>query len=146
MHARVALFALVAASACTGEDPLFPSDYASTYTEVRDCRSSSDHDLHRIRVLTDPAALAPYTDRQAPFPVGSVVLKEEHDFADTDCSGPVIEWTVMRKTRESDDLGWSWQKVDGDSTVSADGTGRCVNCHTSCGVAPDGYDGTCTMP
>jgi len=125
---------------------VFPADYAATYTEVRGCRSSSDHDLHRIRVLVDPAAHDPYATRTAAFPVGSIVLKAEYDFGDTSCSGPVIEWTVMQKLGTPEDLGWLWQRVAADRSVTTENDPLCITCHTSCGVAPDGYDGTCTMP
>ena len=36
-------------AACSEEEPLFPENWSATYNEVRTCRSSSDHDLHRIR-------------------------------------------------------------------------------------------------
>jgi len=139
--------ALVLAAACSDTpEPEFPTDYAATYTEVRGCRSSSDHDLHQIRVLADPAALDPYRTRTSAFPVGAVVLKEEFDFADTLCAGPILVWTVMKKTRSAANLGWTWQYVEPASGVGTQNERRCINCHTTCGVGPDGYDGTCTMP
>lgn len=134
--------------ACGGDsvEPLFRAEYAATFTEVRDCRSSSDHDLHKIRILADPAALTPYRERNAPFPVGAIVLKEEYDFADTFCDGPVIEWTVMERLDVDDNLGWSWQRVGKDRSVTSEDDSRCIGCHTDCGVGPDGYDGTCAVP
>ncbi|MEO8699429.1 MAG: hypothetical protein ABI867_05270, partial [Kofleriaceae bacterium] len=57
---------------------VFPETYAATYTEVRDCRLSLEHDLFHIKVLVDPPALTPYTDRTTAFPVGAVVLKEQY--------------------------------------------------------------------
>jgi len=138
--------ALLLLGACTDDAaPKFPASYAATYTEVRNCRSSSDHDLHRIRVLADPAALGPYNAR-TPFPVGAVVLKAEYDFADVNCSGDPIEWTVMQKLASPEDLGWVWQRVAADRSVTTENDPLCITCHTSCGVAPDGFDGTCTMP
>ena len=110
------------ASACPGDDapagpdPLFPEDYAARYTEVRNCRGSGDHDLHNIRILVDAAARVPYEGRQEPFPVGSVVLKEEYDFGDVTCSGELLQWTVMQKLEPGsvpEDLDWTWQQVDG---------------------------------
>ncbi len=140
-------YLLVLVAACTDDPvPRFPADYATTYTEVRGCRSSSDHELHRIRVLADPAALGPYTTRTSAFPVESIVLKAEYDFGDTACSGPPIEWTVMQKVATPEDLGWVWQRVAADRSVTTENDPLCITCHTSCGVAPDGYDGTCTMP
>ncbi|MBL0217835.1 MAG: cytochrome P460 family protein [Myxococcales bacterium] len=140
-------FALGGVAAC-GEDatPVFGADYAATFTEVRNCRSSSDHDLHRIKVLVDPAAHDPYTLRTTAFPVGAIVLKEEFDFGDTACAGPVIEWTVMQKLGSAEDLGWIWQRVAADRSVTTENDPLCITCHTSCGIAPDGYDGTCAMP
>ena len=142
-----ALVVLVLLSACSDSpEAEFPASYAASYTQVRDCRSSSDHDLHRIRVLADPAALGPYMTRTDPFPVGSIVLKEEFDFADTNCEGPIVEWTVMKKLAKADNLGWTWQHVDPDRSVVTENEERCIDCHRTCGAAPDGYDGTCTMP
>lgn len=129
---------------------MFPEDYALTYTEVRDCRSGADHDLHNIRVLADPAALAPYMNRTDPFPDGAVLLKEEFDFGDADCTGAPIQWTVMVRGVTADDppelLGWHWQKVDADRDVVNEDDARCFDCHSLCGVPPDGYEGTCTIP
>jgi hypothetical protein len=126
--------------------PAFSADYAATYTEVRDCRSSTEHDLSRVRVLADQAALAPYQGRDADFPVGSVVLKEEHD--DSDCSGVPIRWTVMTRLAPGSSpatLDWHWQDVDAQRQVKTENDSRCVGCHTGCGVPPDGYLGTCTV-
>jgi hypothetical protein len=139
---------LVALS-CGGGEPAFPEDYAATYTEVRNCRQSGDHDLNVIRILADPAALAAYRDRAEPFPVGSVVLKEEFEFGDTTCSGPIKQWTVMEKLEvgsSPDTLDWAWQTVDADRNVVDEDLPQCIGCHTGCGVAPDGYDGTCAVP
>ncbi len=132
------LVVLVALLACKTEDvePVFPADYA--YTEVRDCRASADHDLNKIRILADAASLGPYRDRDAPFPEGAIILKEEFDFADGDCTGPVIQWTVMQ--RVADD--WYWQKVSANRTVVSEDEPRCINCHAACG----GYLGTCAVP
>ncbi len=132
--------------ACGGDDAHFPEDYASTYTEVRDCRRSADHDLHYIRVLADPDALAPYRDRTGPFPVGSIVLKEEYDFADGDCTGPILEWTVMRKTGSPARGGWDWQRVDADRSIKTENSSLCSNCHSNCTPDNGGFDATCAQP
>ena len=149
---RAALVLVLAALAgCPGDDdsgppPLFAEDYALTFEEVRDCRMSGDHDFRPVRVLANPAALVPYRDRAAPFPDGAIVLKEEYDFAADDCSGPVVEWTVMRKAAAATDaLGWDWQRIDATRTVTESDPRACTGCHELCGVAPDGYDGTCTV-
>jgi hypothetical protein len=145
---------LIGASGCAADDSpdgpsaAFPASYAATYTEVRDCRNSGDHNLSRVRVLADPAALEPYQGRDADFPVGSVVLKEEHGFADTDCTAAPIRWTVMTRLAPGSSpatLDWHWQDVDGARRVTTENDSRCVGCHTGCGVPPDGYLGTCTV-
>jgi hypothetical protein len=145
---------LLATAGCPGDDeplePLFPEDYAATYTEVRDCRSGADHDLNNVRVMADPAALGPYTDRVSPFPDDAVLVKEEYDFGDDDCTGAIVQWTVMVRGVAEDapegNLGWRWQRVDPDRNVMSADDPRCFDCHSLCGVAPDGYDGTCTVP
>lgn len=131
-----------------GVEPDFPAEYASTYVEVRDCRPSGDHDLNTIRILANPSALAPYQDRLEPFPVGAVVLKEEYDFGD-DCSGPIKQWTVMRKLEAgsaAETLDWHWQRVGADRQVLDENKPVCIGCHQACGTAPDGHDWTCAMP
>jgi hypothetical protein len=131
-----------------GPEPAFPANYAATFTEVRNCRNSGDHDLSRVRVLADPAALEPYRGRAADFPVGSVVLKEEHAFSDADCSRTPIRWTVMTRLAAGSSpatLDWSWQDVDAERRVTSENDSRCVGCHAGCGVPPDGYLGTCTV-
>lgn len=146
--------ATLTALACGGSDeaagpaPAFPADYAASFVEVRDCRSSSEHDLHRVRVLADPAAAQVYQSRAGDFAQGAVVLKEEHDFADIDCSGPVERWTVMvrRPAAELDEqLGWRWQDLDAARRVTGEDANSCAGCHTGCGQPPDGFQGTCTV-
>jgi hypothetical protein len=150
------LGALGLLSGCPNDDgnddavePDFPADYASSYVEVRNCRPSGDHNLNTIRILASPSALAPYQDREDPFPLDAVVLKEEFDFGDSDCSGPIKEWTVMRRLEtgsSSETLDWHWQRVGADRRVLDENKPLCIGCHQGCGVAPDGYDWTCAMP
>src|SRR6185503_4785542 len=143
------LVVLLAVSACGEEptvEPLFPASYATSYTEVRNCRQSTEHDLHRIRVLTDAAATEPYQMRTAPFPAGAIVVKEEYDFGDPNCTGEIVEWTVMQKTATAERLGWRWQRVTADRAVETENDERCITCHTGCGEPPGGYAGTCTNP
>jgi hypothetical protein len=151
------VWTLVAALGCgddsseadAGPAPAFPENFLDTYTEVRNCRSSGDHDLNVIKVLADPAALGPYQNRDEPFPVGSVIIKQEHEFGDTDCSERIVGWTVMQRLPAGSDpdlLGWTWQRVDSERRVVEQDTPRCWGCHTGCGFPPDGYEGTCTVP
>lgn len=133
------------------EESLFPADYAATYQEVRNCRNSIEHDLMRIRVLASPEALAPYTDRAAPFPVGAIVLKEQYAGGDINCEGPIVQFTVMQKLADGEDpamLDWTWQKTDGERVVDEDhDLEKCSSCHTRCGVPEEGgYAGTCAVP
>ncbi|MEQ9500086.1 MAG: cytochrome P460 family protein [Deltaproteobacteria bacterium] len=153
---RRALFTLLCLAACNGTEdddgpaPDFPADYAASYVEVRDCRTSGDHDLNYVRMLADPVALSPYENRDAPFPVGAVVIKEEYDFTDTDCSGAIKQWTVMTRLADGTApaaLDWRWQRVDADRNVVGVDTPRCYGCHTGCGVESEGgYEGTCAHP
>jgi hypothetical protein len=154
---RLVFFALMAAALGCGDDggdgesgpaPSFPADYASSYSEVRDCRNSGDHELNRVRVLADPSALAPYRERDADFPVGAVVLKAEHGFGDADCTGAPVRWTVMTRLAAGSSpqtLDWYWQDVDASRRVTSENDTRCIGCHTGCGVPPEGYLGTCTV-
>ncbi|HEY4181395.1 MAG TPA: cytochrome P460 family protein [Kofleriaceae bacterium] len=127
-----------------------PADYTTSYTEVRNCRLSIDHDLNFIRVLAAPDALDIYNSRTGDFPVGAVVVKEQFGEDDDTCSGTPSRWTVMKKLAASetpDDLGWKWQQLGKNQKVDADADiERCTSCHADCGQSPDGYDGTCTMP
>lgn len=156
---RVALISLGLASvllvACgtseddSGVEPFFPEDYESSYVEVRNCRQSGDHDLNNIRILADEIGVGSYQNRDQDFPVGSVVLKEEYEFSDNDCSGAVKQWTVMKRLADGTApmaLDWDWQKLDATGRVVEENTPLCFGCHTGCGVAPDGFDGTCAVP
>lgn len=146
-HFAAVLLSTVLLAAC-GADSLLPDEYRATYTEVRDCRQSGDHDLHSVRVLADPEALAAYSDRSTPFPMGATIVKEEYEFGDDTCAGPIVAWTLMQKLEvgaSPSNLDWTWQSIDADGAVLATDPPRCANCHQDC-VPPDGYDGTCTVP
>lgn len=130
-------------------EPLFPADYAASYTEVRNCRTGGEHDLNVIRVLADAAAVGPYVNRDEAFPVGAVVLKEEYDFSDTGCSEGVLRWTVMSRLEAGSSPGtldWRWQTVDAERSVVDQDAARCHGCHTDCTPENGGYEGTCTVP
>jgi hypothetical protein len=132
-----------------GDPPLFPADYGETYQQVRNCRPSVEHGPIRVRVLADPGALGPYNTRTAPFPVGAVLLKEEYQERDLDCSKAIVQYTVMQKLAAGSapaTLDWSWQTVDAKHHAVVEDIKRCTNCHTDCGKPPEGYDGTCTVP
>lgn len=151
------LTTLGAATGCEGESPdgedggvettLFPASYQETYAEVRNCRANGgSHNFNQIRVLADPDAYDAYLERDGGFPVGAVVLKEEYESDDFDCSGDIVQWTVMQRTENDDErLNWVWQTVDGRREVVNENEPRCYGCHAAC-VAPDGYESTCTVP
>ena len=134
--------ALAACGSDGGSPPNFPESYRDTYQQVRGCRKSGDHDLNNIRIVTNPTAFIAYTMRNAPFPEGSIVVKEEYDFADTSCLGDLVQWTSMAKI----DGQWHWQRVDLDRNVESENEQRCIGCHAQCGLPPDGFDGTCAVP
>lgn len=155
MRCNQLLFVTLLVGACgndgeLGEPSLLPDNYKTTFTEVRDCRLSIDHDLNYIRILAAPDALAVYNDRQGEFPTGAVIVKELFGEDDDICAGPPTEFAVMAKlavSEEPGDLGWRWQKVDKNNRLDPDADiERCTSCHADCGVAPDGYDGTCALP
>jgi hypothetical protein len=147
------VLALVAVASCGGDGesatPLITADYADSFVEVRDCRRSIDHDLQFVRIHAAPDALAPYRDREAAFPVGAVVVKEQFVDNDDDCSGEVQLYTVMRKLdagADPDLLDWEWQELDADFDVVSDAEPlRCARCHETC-EPPEGYLGTCAAP
>ena len=145
--------ALLASAACgPGQEepqPFFPDDYELSYVEVRDCRPSGDHDLNNMRILADPVGTSSYQNRDANFPVGSIVLKEEYAFDDRDCTGAITQWTAMQRLEDgsaSMALDWDWQRVDAERRIVGENTPRCFGCHTGCGAPPDGFDGTCAVP
>ena len=53
----------------------------------------------------------------------------------------------MRRLAEGsspETLDWEWQDVDAARKVVSANDSRCIGCHTACGTAPGGYEGTCT--
>jgi hypothetical protein len=134
----------LAALGCGDPAPVFPADYAATYVEVRDCRRSADHDLHYIRILAAPDAVATFQDRDQPFAPGAVVIKPE--YVDEDCT-ELFTITAMRKEEAGADPeagDWTWQKVTPELRVDTTADiARCIQCHALCGNPPDGHDGVC---
>ena len=146
------IFAAICILASCGTDDnepaLFAANYAATYTQVRNCRRSLDHDLTFIRVLASADAFDAYSTRMSEFPPGSVVLKEQYSNSDMACAGEIETFTVMKKLPPGSSpatLDWEWQETDGDRKVVETNGTNCIRCHTPC-VAPDGYDRTCTVP
>ncbi|MEO6951035.1 MAG: cytochrome P460 family protein [Polyangia bacterium] len=124
-----------------------PADYATTFKQVRPCRSSTEHNLDNVTVFTDDAAYIPYTGRMEPFPTGAVVVKPEYDIDDTDCSGNIIQWTVMVKLDNGTSPltnDWRWQRIFADKKVVTQDDRNCINCHADC--TDYGYAFTCSAP
>jgi hypothetical protein len=127
---------------------MLPENYRASYVEVRDCRRSGDHDFEFVRVLADPIAAAPYMTRSEPIPEGGFLLKEQYDPSDETCSGDIIEFSLAKRLpfgSAPEALDYTWQRVYANGDVENDVRG-CINCHTRCGVPPDGFDGTCALP
>ncbi|MBA3541593.1 MAG: cytochrome P460 family protein, partial [Deltaproteobacteria bacterium] len=120
----------------------------SGFVEARNCRKSADHEIQFIRVLVDEAAREPYVGRALDFPTGAVVLKAQYDYSDVDCTGDVVQWTVMRRADDAPavQLGWNWQRVGADRKVVSENDSSCFGCHTDCTSPPDFYRNTCAVP
>ncbi|NNE42967.1 MAG: hypothetical protein HKN12_02050 [Gemmatimonadetes bacterium] len=113
-------------------DPVFPSDFATSFTEVRDFRSGVPHPSF-LRVYANSVGAADYTAGNYPLPEGTVLVKEIYnDPAGSDVFG----WVVMQKREAGFSSGsgdWYWQEVDSDRTVLDDGSiTNCIGCHNAC--------------
>ena len=124
---------------------LLPTDYAERFVPVRDCRTSIDHDLGRIVVKADRAAVDLYERGPFPMPAGTLIVKEE--FGDPGCTDRV-GWTLMHKEPPGyDDRSgdWRWQRLDGQGRVLQDGRlTRCSGCHAA--SACQARDFACAEP
>lgn len=132
-------------------EPVFPEDFAKTYTQGRDCRRSIDHDLRYIIVMADDLAIEPYTLRNGPFPVGATLVKMEHE--DEACTD-LVSYTAMQKLEKGANPSggdWHWQRVTLERQVleGSDTIQMCTMCHEKCGMSTDGgaltggYEWTC---
>lgn len=133
------------------EDPVFPSDYLQTYTEVRNLRSSNNHDgsnlaTASVRVHCSPDAAADaYVNGNFPLPEGCILVKTQY----SDPAGSVVTgFTVMQKRAPGtapSSGDWFWQETDKDRKVLQSGqVTACIDCHTS---NPDcTQDFTCALP
>ena len=143
-----ALVLLAACSASEGAPAIFPADYAASYQEVRDCRRSLEH-AATVRILASPDAFTAYAGRSEAFPVGSIVLKEQYAVDDVACAKPIVRYTVMQKLAAQSSpptLDWEWQQTGPDFRETPKDITTCTSCHSVCGKAPMGYDGTCAEP
>jgi hypothetical protein len=149
---RIAMFAFVTWVAGCGTDlpgPVFRADYATTFTEVRNCRPSLEHGPDNIRVLASPEAVTVYTTRTGTFSPGALLLKEQYYSSDPGCTGKIKQWTVMQKLADGSSTGtldWHWQRVAAGRSTTTDNDATCIACHRDCGGAGGGFLDTCTDP
>lgn len=144
----------VTALACDPDDggpaPIYPADWATSFTKVRDCRQTPEHDLNHVTLHVDPASVALWqqcvvydstcTER---FAEGATFIKAE--YSDSACTDLVLVSAAKKSSDAAfaDVGGWHWQEVQADGRVAEDGAvERCARCHESC----DGsYDHRCVM-
>lgn len=134
----LALLAQCGPEAPSGPASLVPSNYATSYVEVRRCRSTVEHQpnpsgdvVRNIRVWVSPGAAQAYINNAATLPAGAVVIKEEYGAS---CNrADLLAWTVMRKEAGYDPPrgDWHWQRVRASTNaVLEDGrVQRCISCH-----------------
>lgn len=127
----------------TTASALFPLDYATRYTEVRDCRGTSDHGLGAyIRVFASAEGSAAYSAGTYPLPVGTTLVKAV--YVDAACTDLDTISAMKKRTSggESSAAQWDWQETDAAGLPLASATSRCTSCHTGC----KDRDMTCTDP
>ena len=145
------LLVLVSLAACSDEpgpaqpEPIFPSDFETTFQETRSCRFSHDHELRSIRVFADAAAAEPYTTWSKPYPARATIVKIEYE--DDQCT-EVQGYSAMQKLEPGADPvngDWLWQKLDAKRVVSSaeDIPSRCLDCHEYHCRPPYGFDLAC---
>lgn len=156
-YGALLLAASLVLGACSGDDgesdadaapPLFDPDFRETYTLARMCRNSTSHELHKVQVWASPEAAEAYLVQEGEMPVGSVLLKEEFDFADAACEGEVLRRTLMLKLPEgegpAEQLGWHWVDYEADGTIASENHSLCWGCHDDCDGELDRlFDDTC---
>lgn len=124
------------------EDPLFPENFASSYTEVRDFRSGVPHPSF-LRVYANSVGAADYTAGNYPLPEGSILVKEIYG---DPAGSSIFGWVVMQKREPgfaTSTGDWYWQEVDNDRTVLDSGVIQsCTGCHSAC----TSNDWLCTDP
>jgi hypothetical protein len=145
--AALCLVAIALASCAKIDSPdaevVLPSDYRTSFVQVRGCRSSIDHDLMNVvvRVRNDQAAL--YDDGPYPMPEHALVVKEQ--YRDNQCHD-LAGYTVMRKEGGGYfPAGGDWQyfSLDAFGSILMQGqVARCAGCHAMCTKR----DRLCTEP
>ena len=124
------------------EDPVFPADFASSFTEVRDFRSGVPHPSF-LRVYANNTGASDYTAGNYPLAEGSVLVKEI--YADP-LGAQIVGWVAMQKREAgfaTSSGDWYWQEVDEDRVVVDSGSiQNCIGCHSACTTT----DWLCTEP
>jgi hypothetical protein len=115
-----------------GPDIIFPADYRTTFTEVRDCRNSVEH-AATIRVWVNAIGAEAYFADENPLPVGTIVVKEEFAGGGCDDDADLAIWSVMRKEAagfDPDANDWRFQEVSSPGrTITLDDKATCIACH-----------------
>jgi hypothetical protein len=152
--ARAAGLVALALGGCAEVDSfqpqqILPADYRTTFVQVRGCRSSVEHNLEHIVVRTSPAVAPVYDRGPYPFPVGTVIVKEEYG-SDNRCQF-LTGYTIMKKEAPGTDSAagdWRWFKLDSMDRVTMQGsaTRRCSTCHATCTGMNPPRDFTCAEP
>ena len=126
------------------QDPFFAANFIQTFTQVRDCRFSSTHDGHNVRVFINSEAAAAYLNGTYPFALGDVIVKILYNVPD--CND-IAGYVSMRKGlagTASQSGDWEWQEVSVDRIVEKAGQlPACISCHSSC---TNNRDFTCADP
>lgn len=159
---RLLLGASLFVGACSGDDdgdqpdadaapPVFPEDYRDSYVFARDCRKSASHDLNFIIVWASPDAADIYIPQEGVMPVGSVLLKEEYDLADTLCEDEVVRRSVMKKLEPGatapELFDYYWASYEADGSLRNENDSRCYGCHDDCDNDVDRlFENTCAIP
>lgn len=133
---------------------LVGDDWATSFSEVRTCRASPDHDLEHVALWIDPGSKALWercvdafpegdSDCTEVFPAGATFVKPQ--YFDAACTQLARISVAQKDPAFAASGGWHWQEItfdEGVGTVSQDGAiKRCANCHATCG----GYDQRCYM-
>ena len=139
---------LFVVAACGGEEPPFPTDYETSWTQVADCRAGSVHGGDAIRIHVNAAAEVVWNDwsqrvldspsgvlpagEMISFPAGAVLLKTQ--YSDSDCS-QFKHWTMMTRLEvgaDTDNGNWRWETIqkdeEGGPAEPSVGSG-CFDCH-----------------
>jgi len=128
-------------------EPIFPADYRSTFTLVRDCRFSIEH-ASTIRVYVNSNGAAAYLADENPLPVGTIVVKEEFEGVDCSNDSELQVWSTMVKRAPGYDpaIGdWQYQEVAYPTRqVTINENTSCLECHTEPECVTRDY--MCTVP